>query len=191
MPSDNNHIMLSILIPTMPERQNDFLDRIVSILEPQIEGKPVELLILSDNRTRSIGSKRNVMIDIAQGEYICFVDDDDVVSDDYVDSILDKITENSDVIVFNGIITMDERNPKLIRFGKEFNKGEIDNVYFRRPNHLMVHKKSNISERYKDLKHGEDSDWAERQLKHIKTESKIDKVLYHYDYRRTTKKHTS
>lgn len=186
---EDKNILLSILIATIPERRSNFLSRLLDILEPQIKDKPVELLILSDNMKRTIGSKRNTMIDISLGKYVCFIDDDDFVSENYVSSILSKIDENSDVIVFDGVITTNGNNKKLIKFGKEFKKHNTNDVYFRYPNHLMVHKKENIQERYKDVKFGEDADWAERQLKHIKTQSRIDDILYNYDYRTTTKKH--
>lgn len=183
-------ILLSILIPTIPERSVNFLNRIMNILNPQVENKPVELLVVSDNMKRTIGEKRNMMIDIAQGKYLSFIDDDDVVSENYVDLILDKIyNEPTDVIVFDATITFDGNNPKTVKYGIEYNYGNDDFTYFRKPNHLMVHKKSTIKERYQNIKFGEDDEWASRQAKHIKSQSRINENIYTYDYRTTTKKY--
>jgi hypothetical protein len=53
----------------------------------------------------------------------------------------------------------------------------------------MVHKKNNILEKYKEVKTGEDDEWALRMLSHIKTQERIDKTLYYYDYNTETKKY--
>ena len=181
---------LSILICSLLERNQTFLSNLLDILNPQIKDKPVEVLILSDNATRPVGTKRNDMIKLANGEYICFIDDDDRISEDYVDLILQEIGDsNSDVVVFNAEISFDGINPKLVRYGKEFDYCEKEDAYYRHPNHLMVHRKSNIKEFFRDVKFGEDDEWAYRQLKNIKTQRRIEKVLYFYDYKTTTKKY--
>ena len=72
-----NTIKLSILIPTVPRRK-EHLERLLATLEPQITDE-VELLVLMDNKKSLIGSKRQKMIDISQGEYIVFIDDDDEI----------------------------------------------------------------------------------------------------------------
>lgn len=72
-----NTIKLSILIPTVPRRKAH-LERLLATLEPQLTDE-VELLVLMDNKKSLIGSKRQKMIDISQGEYIVFIDDDDEI----------------------------------------------------------------------------------------------------------------
>ena len=181
---------LSILICSLIERRTKFLDNLLTILTPQVEGKDVEILILSDNIKRSIGRKRNDAIEMSNGKYFCFIDDDDRVSIDYVNKILNKIEEDSDVIVFDAEISFDGLNPKLVKYGMEYEHCEKLDAYYRRPNHLMVHKRSNVSERFKDISFGEDDEWASRQLLNINTQSRIDDILYFYDYKTTTKKYT-
>ena len=53
----------------------------------------------------------------------------------------------------------------------------------------MVHKRCNVTEWFKDVKTGEDDEWASRMLSRIVTQSRIDKILYFYEYRTTTKKY--
>lgn len=183
-------IQLSILICSLTERRNIFLDRLLDKLDPQVKDKNVEVLVFSDNAKRSIGQKRNDAIQMANGKYVCFVDDDDLVSDDYVDLILKEIRDWSpDVIVFDAIISFDGINHKLVKYGREFDHTETQDAYYRRPNHLMVHKKNNITEFFMDVKTGEDDEWASRMLDRIVTQSRINKALYFYDYRTTTKKY--
>jgi len=185
----SNLPILSILICTLEERKIEFLNRILSILKPQINKKDVEIVILTDYGEIPIGTKRNMSLDYASGKYVCFIDDDDIVSDGYVDLVLSKSKEDSDVIVFNGIVTTNGWDIKLARQGMEYKYGEINNVYYRLPNHLAIHKKETMIERFMDVRTGEDDEWAERRLKEIKTQTRIDEIIYHYDFRTTTKKY--
>jgi glycosyltransferase involved in cell wall biosynthesis len=185
----SNLPILSILICTLEERKTEFLTRVLSILQPQIIDRDVEIVILTDNGEIPIGTKRNLALDSANGKYVCFIDDDDIVSDGYVDLVLLKSKEDSDVIVFNGIVTTNGWDIRLAKQGMEYEYGEIDNVYYRLPNHLAIHKKETINERFMDVRTGEDDEWAQRRLKEIKTQSRIDGIIYHYDFRTTTKKY--
>jgi hypothetical protein len=188
---DTASIDLSILVCSLIERRNQFLDRLLESLERQVGSRRnIEILVVSDNARRKIGGKRNDAISIARGEYVCFIDDDDMVSDDYVDSILREITVwRPDVVVFNATITFDGERPKLVRYGMEYDYCERDDAYYRHPNHLMVHKRENINEIFMDVRTGEDDEWAARMLPKIKSQRRIDRVLYYYDYRTTTKKY--
>ena len=185
----SNLPILSILICTLEERKTEFLTKVLSILQPQIIDRDVEIVILTDNGEIPIGTKRNLALDSSNGKYVCFIDDDDIVSDGYVDLILLKSKEDSDVIVFNGIVTTNGWDIRLAKQGMEYEYGEIDNVYYRLPNHLAIHKKETINERFMDVRTGEDDEWAQRRLKEIKTQSRIDGIIYHYDFRTTTKKY--
>ena len=81
---------LSILICSLEERKEEFLSRIISILTPQIKDNDVEIVILTDDGEMPIGTKRNLSLDVSNGKYVCFIDDDDIVSDKYVELVLSK-----------------------------------------------------------------------------------------------------
>lgn len=182
--------LLSILVSSLVERNDKFLSGLITSLENQIEGKPVELLIFSDNAKRTVGAKRNDLLSLANGRYICFVDDDDRISSTYVEDILSEIISWSpDVIVFDAEISFNGLNPKRVRYGREYDYCEKPEAFYRHPNHLMVHRKENITEYFKDIKTGEDDEWAFRILPRIVTQSRIDKILYYYDYDTSTKKY--
>jgi len=83
-------MILSILIPTLEARRALF-DRVQGQLAGQAAAagieEDIEILDCRDNGERSIGWKRNRLIERAQGEFVAFVDDDDTVSDDYLPRI--------------------------------------------------------------------------------------------------------
>lgn len=45
--------------------------------------------------TPGVSNARNIGLDNAKGEYICFIDDDDAVSSDYLKGLLEKANENT------------------------------------------------------------------------------------------------
>ncbi len=65
----------------------------------------IEKLILNDNRMRyfyksngGVSSARNYGLNKARGEYISFIDSDDFISENYVESIMELIDNNIDMI---------------------------------------------------------------------------------------------
>ena len=95
----NKNIKLSILICSVEnnERQES-LNKLVHELNHQVcsnyAENIVEILVEKDNGTMSVGEKRNVLIDKANGEYICFIDDDDYVAENYLNLILQNLTKD-------------------------------------------------------------------------------------------------
>lgn len=182
---------LSILILTMRERKES-LKKLKRILDPQVKPrwKDVEVLIrLDDKDARStVGSKRNALLAEAQGDYVCFIDDDDEVSNTYVRDILDAVKTNPDCCSLKGVMTWDGKNPEIFEHSIKYKayKTNTNNEairYERYPNHLNVIKRS-IAIKYKFplTNHGEDTDFATQIFNSgdIKTEVEIKTILYHY-----------
>ena len=67
----------------------------------------IEILVIknNDNGNRKNVGDRDELIDRAAGDYCCFVDDDDVVSDDYVWKILQAISAEPDICSISGLVT--------------------------------------------------------------------------------------
>lgn len=177
---------LTILIPTVPSRLTFFYPKIMNELLRQTEGYDnIELIALFDNKKRTIGAKRQSMLDLVQGEYVAFIDDDDRIAPNYIQEIMDTLTNNpeSDCIVFNVLCTVNGGTPMLCKYGIEFKNGEIPNGEWRgQPAHIMVYKTSIAKKhKYKDMGSGEDCDWVRRACLDIKCQIRIDKVLYYYD----------
>ncbi len=87
---------LSILIPTLPERQH-ILRRLLNTLERQ-KTPDVEIRIHDAGGSMSTGEKRDRLIESAEGEYFCFIDDDDLVPEYYISEMLSAINQNPDVV---------------------------------------------------------------------------------------------
>lgn len=178
---------LSILICTMPSRKY-FLDRLLKTLNKQLNNR-VEVLVESDDGEMKIGHKRNKLLDKSIGKYVCFVDDDDLVSDDYVLRILSGISGNPDCCSLEGIYTVNGENPTLFRHSIRYTKWETaieqgEVVYYRCPNHLNpIRREIATKVRFNDsMSNGEDKDFSDRIREFLKNESVINDVIYHYLY---------
>ena len=178
---------LSILVLTIPGREH-LLERLKSIIEPQLT-EDVELLIEFDDGSLEVGAKRNKVLDRSNGRYICFVDDDDRVSDTYISDIM-AILNSSDVDCCSlvGEITIDNGTPQKfihsLKYKTWFEEGEgADKVYYRNPNHLNVIKRAIAKHiRFKDsMSYGEDADFSARVRPFLSVQGEIAKPLYFYD----------
>lgn len=187
----NKDVKLSILICTIKGREH-LLDRLLNTLNRQIDDHclrdNIEILISKDEKQYSIGHKRNLLLDAAYGEWTAFIDDDDMVSDNYIKMIYDIIISNpeADVISLNGTITVDGKNPKKFIHSLKYDKWfEKDNIYYRPPNHLNP-MRSKISKQFKfpEINHGEDKDWSMQihESKMLKNEVYVNDTYYIYDY---------
>lgn len=80
--------LLSILMPTMVKREKLFSALAGDILR-QAEACPfaVEVVGLQNQGQKTIAEYREMLLRDARGEYLCFVDDDDAVSEGYVDEL--------------------------------------------------------------------------------------------------------
>lgn len=92
-------ITLSILTPAVPSRLSQ-VAALSAELERQIGELPVEHLVLFDNKRRTVGEKRDALLRAARGKYVAFVDDDDWIAPDYVQSLHNATGGDADVITF-------------------------------------------------------------------------------------------
>ena len=194
------NIKLSILILSIPSRLH-FLKPLVDKLERQIgERQDVELLSILDNKSFGISDKRNHLLRIARGDYLAWIDDDDDVSDDYIDKILDTINNNEvvDVISFNQMCYLEGIEARV--FAKMGNPHEPvmpdptnPSRYrdtLRPPYHWCVWKsdlakseefRSNVQRAGSD--YGEDIDWLMRLYPKVKNSVYLeDEFLHIYRY---------
>jgi glycosyltransferase involved in cell wall biosynthesis len=197
---------LSILIPTLESRRDKFCKLVGHI----IEGKPVELpsvfygkcnrigfqrltcVVLGvqdceicyeiDNGELSVGVNRQKLLERATGDYICFIDDDDMVPDNYVAKVLKAIETKPDCCSLTGELHWPNSGIERFEHSIDYDKWEKkDNVYLRYPNHLnTVKRELALQVGFKDMRHGEDRDYSDRLKPLLKTEAKIDGVIYHY-----------
>jgi len=187
-------IRLSILVCSTHNRYNNFLLQSLdslfyqwNLLQPA-EQDEVEIISVIDNKKMILGDKRSKMVEMAQGEYVAFFDCDDRPSSDYIDQLLAATKQESDVIVFDVMVSINGAPAKLCQYSKEYNSDYNDlGGYYRLPNHLMcVKRELAIQIKFKSVLFGEDADYAKRLKPLLKTEYNIGKVLYYYDFNSKT-----
>ena len=180
---------LAILICHLPERA-DKLRRLLNILEPQIERFKDQVFYKVHDAGSSMptGTKRNQMIEQSISDYFCFVDNDDVVSENYVSEIIKAIESNPDVVTFDGYMTEHGLNRRnfTIRLGSKYYEDANDPefYYHRFPNHLAIFKRDVVNRfKFPPVWQMEDYTWA-KQIHDsgvLKTEVHIPLQLYWYD----------
>lgn len=174
--------LLSILIPTVPERTAE-LATLLEILTPQTDGKSVEVLTFGDNRRRSIGLKRQALLDIARGKYVAFCDDDDLVSDDYVATLCEMAAVDVDVLCFNQLARWNGHESTVeFRVNHDpagaFNPGGITKRF---PWHVCAWRRQVAKQCvFTDKDWGEDADWVAQIHGLTRLEAYIDKTLHFY-----------
>lgn len=181
----SSRVKLSILVLTVPNRVDKSFIKLIKELQRQIGTRQnIEILGLFDNKKRTLGEKRQSLIDIANGDYIVFIDDDDRIAQTYIDDIMDCLEKNpeTDCVVFDCICNYNKQNI-LCKYGIEYDYGKIRNgMWYGKPAHTMVYKTTIAKKhRYTYISNGEDTDWVKRANQDIKHQSRINKVLYYYD----------
>lgn len=178
--------LFSIGVLTLNGREqylNRLLSHLESIIPPQYKDL-IEIIVNKDNKEKLVGTKRNEVLAAANGKYVAFIDDDDMVSPDYFTSIIPELQKDVDCVGFKGNYYV--KGNLILEFhhansnGGHVRKGWIQ---YRPINHLNP-VKTEIARQimYPDKNLSEDSDYCDRLFaaKLIKTESVLEEVLYHY-----------
>mgnify|MGYP003637178320 CR=1 FL=1 len=181
---------LSILVPTLESRQA-YLDMMLGSLEGQLT-TDVEVLIERDNGEKTIGEKRNILLERATGDYVVFVDDDDIVSWDYIASILGATKTDPDVV---GIHLLHYENYMLkgltyhsLRFKEWFEEPHKEHQgltnYYRNPNHINpVKRELALQVKFPETNMGEDKEYSKNLLPLLNTEHYVATPIYCYLFR--------
>lgn len=176
---------LSILLPTIESRKVIF-DKLLDELLKQIQpyNDKVELISHCDNKEISIGLKRQKLLELAKGEYIVFIDDDDWVASNYIEKILDNT--GSDCIGFQIECTFDGKEKCLAsahlkyKDWSEYKDGFrfVRSIYHKTP----VRRELALQAEFKDMRYAEDYDYSMRIMPLLKSCAYINQVMYYYRY---------
>lgn len=147
----------------------------------------VEVIMAIDNKEITSGGKANILISVANGVYICFIDDDNGISEDYVEEIIKATDSGADTFAINGEIFtngadrmrwfLSKDNPNsTVKMGNE-------SVYLRTTNHLSPTKKEfALQAGFPPISNGEDAAYSKALQPLLKTEHIINNPLYTYHF---------
>jgi len=188
MPTQSERVLFTICILSIPSRLEKCLIPLYNKLLEQAKDHPeVEILCLVDNKSMTIGEKRQSMVDIARGRWIGFLDDDDDVADDYIESLVEAMTEKpADVITFDQycVVNGDEFTVNFKMGNKHEQYIPTSTKYLNRPPYHMCfwHRKIAKNVKFQPISYGEDISWCSAMYPYIHSETHIDKMLHHYRY---------
>lgn len=174
----------SILIATLTYRQ-ELLLRLLGVLLPQAEKFPgqVEVVALRNRGALSIGEYRQLLLDGARGEYVSFVDDDDLVEADFVPVVLEAMKGKPDYVAFrNQVYWSGEPDPRPtitgLSYGGFYDTAEayIRDVTHVNPARTELARQAGFGKE----KSAEDFAYDNALRPLLKTEAVIDRVLYRY-----------
>lgn len=189
-------IILSILTPSVPER-SDKLSSLMIKLSHQTDyihthhwtlGRVEYLFDDSKKFTDgglSIGKKREALVKRASGKYLCFLDDDENVSPNYVETIVRLCQLDCDVVTFRSIAKMDNYW-SVIDMSLKNNEDEEatpDRIVRRKPWHINAIR-SSFAKLYEfpDTNYSEDALWMKNVLYHLESEAHTDAIIHQYNH---------
>jgi len=198
-----NNIKLTIGISTIPNRilNASLLPKLLNKLIDQTKNRDdVEIIILGDNKKITIGKKRDRLVQMAQGKFIVLIDDDDDISEDYVDVICQIIDNNKniDVISYMQIANINGEN-WTVDFSLDYNKehplNQLEYIFdeqqniigkqiCKRPPFPVCPFRTELAKkcRFIDFQSSEDVLWARKLWKLCKKEYKLNKIMHIYNW---------
>jgi hypothetical protein len=154
----------SILIPTIPGREDKLQHLLRTIHERRLSACPnlrIEICIDFDNREKTIGAKRQRLLQGAKGKYMSFIDDDDDVTAAYFEDALACIQGGFHVCRLRGQISQYTFTHSIsVTPNSMMAEGD---VFMRPPNHLNVMLTDVVRPiHFYDVQNGEDFAWSIR-----------------------------
>jgi hypothetical protein len=177
----------TILIPTIPGREQSLRSLIASIHSFHASVCPalrIKIALSFDNREKTIGLKRQQLLQAAEGKYVSFIDDDDRVTQAYFEDAAATIAGNYDCMRLRGQISSWTFTHSLAN--KLTAPMANETTFLRPPNHLNV-VKADIAKTVSfrtDATQGEDLDWTLKlmRLGFLRSEYQSDESRIHYIY---------
>lgn len=185
-----SELLLTIAIPTIETRKfvfNELFEELTKQATPY--GQQIEIISLCDNKEMSIGKKRQLLNNRANGKYVIQWDDDDWICEGGIDMIMKGIETGCDVITYDSFCDVPEFGywrhcHQLVSLSHSNRKeayDETNNVFYVTPNQKNAIKREILNEiKFMDIRYKEDLLFTNNLLKFIKTEHHIDHFIYLY-----------
>ncbi len=183
--------LLSILMPTIPERSRSF-QLLRASVESQIKdiGAEAYIEVLVDDTKRfleggkSIGQKRDDLVQSANGMYCCFLDDDDEIFPNYVRELFYACKGGLDSYTFKQLYRCDKYSAVVeMSFDNKVNEQVAPNGVIKRTIWHTCAIRTDIAktERFSGKNYDEDWDWLKRIIPKINTSEHINMILHQYN----------
>ena len=181
--------ILSILIASVPTRLPELADLIAHLSSQIAALSPpplVEILAFTDNKFRTVGEKRQALVDISTGTHVASVDDDDDIADTYIAEIVSALRSDPDVVTFDQLATLTGTGVGIVSFDltHEFDEQwQPSQIVRRRPWHPCAWRRTIATQcKFSSKNYGEDADWVDQANFLARTQIHIPKILYFYVY---------
>jgi hypothetical protein len=184
--------LLTVMIPSTPHRFGTTLPRLIETLDAQCrEDVRADFVCIIDPEVISIGEKLNIMVRLA-GKYVSCVADDDMVTDDYIATLLDAIQKNpaADVILYDTDYYIADKDGNfkdepdyIIREGKGYGDRQEDTILYREPSDKMCWRtRFRVETPCVPTWETSDQVFASEATAKIKKEVRIERSLYKFYY---------
>lgn len=175
----------TIAIATLGQRRELF-GRLLDGLMPQVDaaGGRVKVRACWDNGETPIAAKRQALVEATTTDYLSFIDDDDTVSADFVPAVLDALETRPDFVGFWMQVYKNGHKYRRAELSLKHTGWTNGATYFCRDitheNPMRTSILRGVDFRDKPDGAEEDAAWADKLRGLVRTESMIDRVLYHY-----------
>lgn len=132
----------------------------------------------------SIGKKREGLVKRAEGRYLAFLDDDDSVSPNYIETLVRLCHHGRDVCTFRNISKL-ETFWMIVDMGLNYPNDQATPMYTvrRRPWHINPVKSEFAKEfQFDNSNYGEDWSWFEKVLTRCTSEAKTESIIHQYHH---------
>lgn len=178
-------ILWSVLVPTLSSRQQKFL-RLLGVLLPQCERHgQVEVVALQNDGEKDIAGYRQALLEDARGDYVSYVDDDDMVEADFVAAVTTAMDGWPDMVAFRVAYYEDGKlNPRPTITGIRYDRWyDTDQAMIRDVTHINPVR--SVIAKHADFRvpHGngrEDWSYVSGVRPLLRTQAEVPRVLYHY-----------
>lgn len=109
-PKKNYSLCWSILICSFPKRVESLyfiVNKLAKLIDLEQLADKIEILVFIDSGEFTTGYKRKILVQQSHGEYVSFIDDDDDVSDVYIQKIYECLRYKPDVVAIKGAQLVD------------------------------------------------------------------------------------